>query len=94
MAEPCEHEHTHPNRCDDCGQPWCWVCRTYHEPAYRVGIYEGVGVCVDKLHHEIAALKGILAEHQEVYLGAAAILKTALDRMDPSTITLRVKGGA
>lgn len=91
MAEPCEHKHTHPNRCDDCGQPWCWVCRTYHEPAYRVGIYEGVGVCVDKLHYKVAALKGILAEHHEVYLAARAILEAELART--STLTMTVKGG-
>ena len=89
MADPCEHKHTHPGRCDDCGQPWCWICRTYHEPE------AGTHLCVDRLHHEIAALKGILAEHQEVYLGAMAILKAELARMDApaQTVTLAVKEG-
>ena len=34
-------------------------------------------VCVDKLHAEIAKLKGILSEQVGVYLGAIAILKAA-----------------
>ena len=81
MAEPCEHKHTHPGGCDDCGQPWCWVCKTHHEP--EAAMID----CVDKLYAEIARLKGILDEHDGVYLGAKAILDAELNRT--STVTVR-----
>jgi hypothetical protein len=74
MADSCEHKHTRLNGCDDCGQPWCWICKTYHKPE------AATLVCVDKLHAEIARLKGILDEHVEVYLGAKAILDAELAR--------------
>ena len=32
-VKPCKHVHTHPNQCDDCQQPWCSVCATFHEPS-------------------------------------------------------------
>ncbi len=51
----CEHKHTHPPRCDDCGAPWCHVCATYHEPR-REGTHE----CARRLRAEVEHLRAAL----------------------------------
>jgi len=44
----CEHRHTHPEKCDDCGAPWCGICATYHER-----LPQGVHDCARRLRAEL-----------------------------------------
>lgn len=71
----CEHRHTHPFHCDDCGAPWCVICRTYHPN-------RGLNECVADLRSRLATAERerdeARAAHRESMLRTMAACETIL----------------